>query len=103
MKLKMIINAMFELRTEDGKFCKESKSLDKLIKEVKQQAQTAYENQDCGFDYDVFIVTQTERDLSPFEKTAGVKVAYIKKEDHILRLSFTNEEFEVSMAGGKVV
>lgn len=92
---------MFELRTENGEFCKEVKSLDKLMKEVKQQAQTAYENQDCGFDYDVFLVNQTKRDLTPFEEWAGVTEAYAKTEDHIFRLSYSNGFLDVNMAGGQ--
>ena len=94
--MKVISNTTFQLRNDSG-ICKEFKSLDKLIKEVKQQAQTAYENADCGFDYDVYLFYKTEIDLTDFEKLAGLKEAYIKNESHILRLSFSNEELEIRM------
>ena len=96
MTVKVISNATFQLRNDSG-ICKEFKSLDKLIKEVKQQAQTAYENADCGFDYDVYLFSKTERDLTDFEKLAGLKEAFRINESHILRLSFSNEELEIRM------
>ena len=96
--MKVISNATFQLRNDSG-ICKDFKSLDKLIKEVKQQAQTAYENADCGFDYDVYLFSKTERDLTDFERLAGFKEAFIINESHILRLSFSNEELDISMIG----
>ena len=94
--MKVISNATFQLRNDSG-ICKEFKSLDKLIKEVKQQAQTAYENADCGFDYDVYLFSKTERDLTDFERLAGLKEVFLKNESHILSLSFSNEELDISM------
>ncbi len=96
LRLKVTSNAEFRL-TQNGVFCKRFKSLEALINEVKALARSAYENQECGFEYLASVIITYKRSPYPFERKMGITEVKEQTIRDICSLEYTSDgEFNIN-------
>ncbi len=91
--MKIIQTTTFRLYSEDRDFCKESKRIDPLIREVKKIAEDAELNLDPGFVYRIVAVTVEEQPTSDFERLNGLGLTkFVERKTEIAELDYSNGE-----------